>query len=59
MSTALAKAVERFENNTTEKLIKEEYDVLPVNPEEALLTPIKKGGKRTTRSAEEEDYEFI
>jgi predicted CoA-binding protein len=50
--------VERFETKATEKLVREEYEVLPVNPEE-LLTPVKKGGKRSAVSHEEDDYEFV
>jgi hypothetical protein len=58
LSHALSQAVERFENIATEKLVKDEYEVLPVNPED-LLTPIKKGGKRSAMSTEEDDYEFV
>ncbi|KAE9979194.1 hypothetical protein BLS_009041 [Venturia inaequalis] len=56
LSTALAKAVERFENNETEKLVKNEYEVLG---ESDVRTPIKKGGKRSMLADEEDDYEFI
>jgi len=56
LSTALAKAVERFENTVTEKLVKEEYEVLD---DADICTPIKKGGKRSMLAAEEADYEFI
>jgi len=59
LSHALNKAVERFENTATERLVKDEYDVLPTNPEEVLRTPIKKGGKGTALTAEEDDYEFV
>jgi hypothetical protein len=58
LSNALAQAVERFENNATEKLVKDEYEVLPVNSEE-VLTPIKSGSKKSTMAAEEDDYEFV
>lgn len=56
LSTALAKAVERFESNETEKLVKNEYEVLG---ETDVRTPIKKGGKRSMLADEEDDYEFI
>jgi hypothetical protein len=56
LSTALAKAVERFENNETEMLVKNEYEVLG---ESDVRTPIKKGGKRSMLAEEEDDYEFI
>jgi hypothetical protein len=56
LSTALAQAVERFENTVTEKLVKDEYEVLG---EADVLSPIKKGGKRSMLAEEEDDYEFI
>jgi hypothetical protein len=56
LSTALAKAVERFENTVTEKLVKDEYEVLG---DTDIRTPIKKGGKRSMLAEEEADYEFI
>jgi len=56
LSTALAKAVERFENTVTEKLVKDEYEVLG---DADVRTPIKKGGKRSMLAEEEDDYEFI
>jgi hypothetical protein len=58
LSSALAQAVERFESNVTEKLVKDEYEVLPTDPD-ALLTPIKKGGMKSATATEEEDYEFV
>jgi hypothetical protein len=58
LSTALAKAVERFENNATDKLVKEEYEVL--NSDGEFVPTTKKGGKRPVVSAaEEDDYEFV
>jgi len=55
LSIALAQAVERFENTVTEKLVKDEYDVLQT---EDVVTPMKKSGKRSVL-VEEDDYEFI
>jgi hypothetical protein len=59
LSTALAKAVERFENNQTDKLVKDEYEVLTSDGEFARTT-IKKGGNRHgITEQEEDDYEFV
>lgn len=58
LSTALAKAVERFESNATDKLVKEEYEVL--NSDGEYVSTTKKGGKRPVVCApEEDDYEFV
>jgi hypothetical protein len=60
LSTALAKAVERFESTVTDKLVKDEYEVLNSDGEPIPRTPIKKGGRRSgIAEAEEEDYEFV
>jgi hypothetical protein len=53
LGLALAKAIERYEVRETDKLIKEEYDVL--DPAEAA-TPAPKVSKD---GVEEEDYEFV
>jgi len=65
LNTALAKAVERFEERETVKLVKNEYDVLDSEGESMGLTPVKKskGKAKTVEAArsdeEDEDYEFV
>jgi len=60
LSNALAKAVERFESNMTDKLVKDEYEVLNSDGEFVPRSPIKKGGKRAAiHEQEEDDYEFV
>lgn len=54
LGQALAQAIEKFEVRQTDKLIKEEYDVLDAGE---VLSPgpkFRKGGE-----VEDEDYEFI
>jgi hypothetical protein len=56
LGLALAKAIERYEVRQTDKLIKEEYEVL--DPAKEALSP----GPRTARKGvapEDEDYEFV
>jgi len=53
LGVALAKAIERYEVRETDKLIKEEYDVLDVAE---AATPAPKVNKE---GVEEEDYEFV
>ena len=55
LGLALAKAIERFEVRETDKLIKEEYEVLDASEP---LSPAPKAVKKTV-AAEDEDYEFI
>ncbi|KAF2281561.1 uncharacterized protein EI97DRAFT_447497 [Westerdykella ornata] len=52
LGLALAKAIERYEVRQTDKLIKEEYEVLDATSE-ALAGP------RTVKRPEDEDYEFV
>jgi len=56
LATALDQAVERFETRQTEKLIKEEYEVLDVDGEPAGAA--SKAVRKAT-APEEEDYEFV
>ncbi|KAF2791326.1 hypothetical protein K505DRAFT_351377 [Melanomma pulvis-pyrius CBS 109.77] len=55
LGIALAQAIERFEVRQTDKLIKEEYEVLDVNE---ALSPAPKAIRKTV-AAEDEDYEFV
>jgi hypothetical protein len=60
LSTALAKAVERFESTVTDKLVKDEYEVLNSEGEPIPRTPLKKSGRRSAiHENEEDDYEFV
>jgi hypothetical protein len=54
LGLALAKAVERFEIRETDKLIKEEYEVLDLG----ALSPAPKTARKGV-APEDEDYEFI
>jgi len=55
LGMALAQAIERFEVRQTDKLIKEEYEVLDVN--DAFSSAPKAGRKAVP--TEDDDYEFI
>lgn len=65
-NVALAKAVEKFEERETVKLVKDEYDVLDADGE-SVASPARKGGKAAkvagmgaTRVPDaDEDYEFV
>ena len=58
LGLALAKAIERYEVRQTEKLVKEEYEVLDVDDEAFSLSP--RARKRNFNIAPEDaDYEFI
>lgn len=64
LNAALNKAVERFEERATIKLVKDEYQVLDTEGEEVGLTPAKKGKAKTKEASAaaedaDEDYEFV
>jgi len=58
LGIALAKAVERFENNATDKLVKDEYEVLNSDGEPVLSKGLKKGSKPVA-SKDDDEYEFV
>ena len=63
LNAALAKAVEKFEDRETVKLVKDEYEVLNDEGESVGLTPAK-GGKKEKAQAiivpdADEDYELV
>lgn len=67
LNVALAKAVEKFEERETAKLVKNEYDVIDSEGESVGLSSTGKRGKgkgKALRVAvslvdEDEDYEFV
>ncbi|KAF1953547.1 hypothetical protein CC80DRAFT_141102 [Byssothecium circinans] len=56
LGLALTKAVERYEVRQTDKLIKDEYEVLELNA--GALSPASKVARKGV-APEDEDYEFI
>lgn len=64
LNVALAKAVEKFEEKETARIVKDEYDVIDSEGESVGLSPVKKSqGKAKVEAIvvpdEDEDYEFI
>lgn len=65
LNAAMAKAVERFEEMETQRIVSTEYDVLDSEGEVVGVTPVKKS-KGKGKAAEkafvpdaDEDYEFV
>ena len=65
LNVALAKAVERFEEKETAKLVKNEYDVLDSEGESVGLASPRKNAKGKERAVvvavpeDDEEYEFV
>lgn len=59
LGLALAKAIERYEGRETDKLVKEEYEVLNTDGEPIASGPSGKGANKKDAAADEEDYEFV
>lgn len=60
LNVALAKAVERFEEKETAKLVKNEYEVLDNEGEKVGLSPVKgRKAKAAVVPDDEDDYEFV
>ncbi|TKA70604.1 hypothetical protein B0A55_06710 [Friedmanniomyces simplex] len=63
LNAALVKAVAKFEERETVKLVKDEYEVLDDEGESVGLTPVKKGKKAKAQPMvvpdADEDYELV
>ncbi len=67
LNVALAKAVEKFEERETVKLVKSEYEMLDSEGEAVIMSPEKRkkakkldsDGLVILRNADEEEYEFL
>lgn len=61
LSLAVAKAVERYENRVTDKLVNDEYEVLDESGDAVAPKPVKMGKKPVEHNVviNEDEYEFI
>ena len=58
LNTALAKAIEQYEDKETTKLVHNEYEVLTAGEDDSGL-PGSAGRKPKNVDAEDEEYEFV
>lgn len=64
LNVALAKAVQRFEEKETARIVKDEYDIIDSEGESIGLSPVKKNKGKAKLEAlgapeEDDDYEFV
>lgn len=58
LGLALEKAVEQFENNATERLVNDEYELLDSNGD-PVPVKAKKSPRMTANPEDDEEYEFV
>lgn len=64
LNVALAKAVQKFEEKETARLVKDEYDIIDSEGESIGLLPVKKGKGKAKLDVlvvpdEDDEYEFV
>ena len=62
LNVALARAIEKYEDKETVKLVRKEYDMIDDDGESLGLSPVKRGkgkGKDRSMVVDDEDYEFV
>jgi len=58
LNSALAKAIEKYEDKETAKLVKKEWEL--VSSDEGEMTPVKRQGKKgNCVPVEDSEYEFV
>jgi hypothetical protein len=59
LGDALAKAVERYENKETDKIVKSEYEVLDSDGEPMVSKTSGKNASKRPVASDEDEYEFV